>query len=86
MKPVLLNLDAFMAATVTHLSQPAVVPANYPLTEPQIDRLKRDAKRLKKESGATYPTHAQALDKVAQEQGYRDWKTLMFINNHRKEK
>ncbi len=58
------------------------------LTPGQIERLKKEAKRWKKDSQqrASEPlgegglTHSQALDLVAQREGFPSWAALMKAN------
>ncbi len=55
------------------------------LTPSQIERLKKEAKRWKKDSqqraseslGEAGMTHSQALDLVAQREGFPNWAALM---------
>ena len=47
--------------------------AHHVFTPAQIERLKREAKALKKEKGIA---HTQALDEVARKYGYADYWTL----------
>jgi Glyoxalase superfamily protein len=44
------------------------------MTSNEIERLKREAKKLRKQEGTT---HSQALDKLAQQKGYKNWSLLM---------
>ena len=41
-----------------------------------IEQLKRDAKRLKKQESIT---HAEALDRIAQQHGFKNWAALMRV-------
>lgn len=47
---------------------------NAPITQKQIDRFKQRAKAIKKETGVT---HAEALDAVAREEGFGNWKAII---------
>jgi len=51
----------------------------YPRLQRTIERLKDDAKELKKELNLT---HSDALDHVAKSLKYPDWKTLVSYNSH----
>jgi hypothetical protein len=50
---------------------------NTPITQQQINRYKQRAKTLKKESGIT---HAEALDTVAREEGFGNWKAIIHAS------
>lgn len=39
-------------------------------TDDQIERLKREAKQIKRRDGIT---HTESLDRIAREQGYQSW-------------
>lgn len=39
-----------------------------------VERLKREAKKISKESGVT---HSEALDWIAQREGFKNWSLLM---------
>lgn len=45
----------------------------HPTTRPSLDRLKKQAKKLKKEAGIT---HCQALHLIAQNHSYNTWLSL----------
>jgi len=45
----------------------------HPTTRPSLDRLKKQAKKLKKEAGIT---HCQALHLIAQNHGFNTWLSL----------
>lgn len=47
-----------------------------------IEYLKRLAKQIKKDMGIP---HHLALDQIAREKGFLDWKDLLNKNNHAKE-
>jgi hypothetical protein len=49
-------------------------PHDTRFTLAQIERLKREAKKIKKEQGIT---HTEALDKVALKYEYHSWQLLM---------
>lgn len=53
----------------------------FPVTHRSIDRLKQDAKLLKKSHNIG---HAQALDIIAQDNGYNGWKHLLEIDHVQK--
>lgn len=47
------------------------------MSKENIDWLKRQAKKLKKEKGIT---HAKSLDLIAKSKGYNNWKDLIKNN------
>lgn len=52
------------------------------LTETQINKIKRQAKELRKTG---MYTHTQALNHLAWERGYNDWRELMAHNAPKQE-
>lgn len=48
-----------------------------------VDRLKRAAKKLKKEKGIK---HYEALNEIARQNGFQNWKHLWDVYMKRKEK
>ena len=50
-----------------------MAPATTPLTASAVDRMKRDAKKLRKAEGIP---HHVALDRVAAQHGFQRWSLL----------